>query len=44
MNSLFNSVFKIIFTKRKNLIFTMLLFKKENEIYRRQLIIHNKEL
>lgn len=42
--SLFNSTFKILFTKKKNIIFTMLLLKKENEIYRRHLNLQNKRL
>jgi len=44
MSSLLNSVFKVIFTKRKNIIFTMLLLKKENEIYRRHLNLQKKRL
>ena len=42
--SLLNSIFKILFTKKKNVIFTMLLLKKENEIYRRHLNLQNKKL
>lgn len=38
------SIFKIIFTNRKNLIFTILLLKKENEIYKRHLNLQNKRL
>ena len=44
IRSLLNSVFNIIFRNRKNLIFTMLLLKKENEIYKRQLNFKNKRL
>lgn len=42
--SLLNSIFKILFTKKKNVIFTMLLLKKENEIYRRHQNLQNKKL
>ena len=34
---LFQSVFKIIFSKRKDLILSMMILKKENQIYKRQL-------
>ena len=42
--SLFNSIFKILFTNRKDLILTLMTLKKENLIYKRQLNhkkIHN---
>ncbi len=42
--SLLNAICNTIFRKRKNLIFTMLLLKKENEIYKRQLNLQNKRL
>ena len=42
--SLLNSIFKILFTKKKNVIFTMMILKKENEIYRRHLNLQNKKL
>lgn len=42
--SLLNSIFSTIFQKRRNIIFTMLLLKKENEIYRRYLNLQNKKL
>ncbi len=42
--SLLNSIFITVFSKRKNIIFTMLLLKKENEIYRRHLSLQNKKL
>lgn len=41
--SLLNSIFEILFTKKKNIIFTMLLLKKENVIYRRHLNLQNKK-
>jgi len=34
----------MLFTKKKNVIFTILLLKKENEIYRRHLNFQNKKL
>jgi len=34
IKDLLQSIFKIFFTKRKNIIFTILLLKKENEIYK----------
>ena len=42
--SLLDSVFKTIFRKRENVIFTMQLLKKENEIYQRHLNLQNKKL
>ena len=42
--SLLSSIFRTIFRKRKNVIFTMILLKKENEIYRRHLNLQNKKL
>ncbi len=42
--SLLASIFNTIFRKRKNIIFTMLLLKKENEIYKRHLNLKNKKL
>ena len=42
--SLLNLTFKILFNKKKTIIFTMLLLKKENEIYRRHLNLQNKKL
>lgn len=42
--SLLASIFNTMFRKRKNVIFTLLLLKKENEIYRRHLNIQNKKL
>ncbi len=42
--SLLNSIFKTIFRKRKNVIFTLVLLKKENEIYRRHINLQNKKL
>ena len=42
--SLLNSIFKILFTKKKNVIFTMMLLKKENEAYRRNLNLQNRRL
>lgn len=44
LRSLLNSIFNTIFRKRKNLIFTMLLLKKENEISKRHLNLQNKRL
>ena len=44
LRSLLISIFNTIFRKRKNLIFTMLLLKKENEIYKRHLNLQNKRL
>jgi hypothetical protein len=34
---LLNSIFKILLTSRKDLIFTLVTLKKENQIYKRQL-------
>ena len=42
--SLLASIFNTIFRRRKNVIFTMLLLKKENEIYKRHLNLQNKKL
>ncbi len=42
--SLINSIFSTIFKKQKNVIFIMLLLKKENEIYRRHLNLQKKKL
>ncbi len=42
--SLLDSIFKTIFSTRKNVILTLLLLKKENEIYRRHLNLQNKKL
>jgi putative transposase len=42
--SLLDSIFKIFFKSRKNVILTMLLLKKENEIYRRHLNLQNRRL
>ncbi len=42
--SLLGSIIRTVFHKRKNLIFTMLLLRKENEIYRRHLNLQNKKL
>jgi putative transposase len=44
LRSLLNAIWNTIFRKRKNLIFTMLLLKKENEIYKRHLNLQNKRL
>jgi putative transposase len=41
---LLNSIFNTLFRKRKNVIFTMLLLKKENEIYKRHINLQNKKL
>ncbi len=37
ISALLHSIFKTIFSNRKDLIFTLMLLKKENEIYKRQL-------
>jgi len=42
--SLLSSIFRTVFYKRKNVIFTMLLLKKENEIYKCHLNLQNKKL
>ena len=42
--SLLQSIFSIIFKKQKNIIFTLLLLKKENEIYKRHLHLQNKRV
>ena len=44
LRSLLNAICNTIFRNRKNLIFTMLLLKKENEIYKRHLKLQNKRL
>jgi putative transposase len=44
LRSLLDSIFSTIFRKRKNIILTMLLLKKENEIYKRHLNLQNKKL
>ena len=41
---LLNSIFSTIFRKRRNIIFTMLLLKKENEIFKRHINLQNKKL
>ena len=42
--SLLHFIFSIIFKKRKDIIFTLLLLKKENEIYKRHLNLQNKRI
>ena len=42
--SLLQSIFSIVFKKRKDIIFTLLLLKKENEIYKRHLNLENKRI
>lgn len=42
--NLLQSIFTIFFSRRKDLIFTMLLLKKENEILKRHLKLKNKKL
>lgn len=42
--SLLQSIFSIVFKKRKDIIFTLLLLKKENEIYKRHLNLQNKRI
>jgi len=42
--SLLQSIFSTLFKNRKNLIFTLLLLKKENEIYKRHLNLQNKRI
>jgi len=37
LSALLNSIFKIIFSKQRDLIFTLMLLKKENQIYKRQI-------
>jgi putative transposase len=37
ISALLHSIFKIVFTNRKDLIFTLMILKKENQIYKRQL-------
>jgi len=37
LSALLNPIFKIIFSKQRDLIFTLMLLKKENEIYKRQI-------
>ncbi len=37
LSALLHSIFKIVFTNRKDLIFTLMTLKKENQIYKRQL-------
>ncbi len=37
LTAILHSIFKIIFSDRKDLIFTLMLLKKENEIYKRQI-------
>ena len=44
VKDLLQTIFKILFSKRKNLICTLLLLKKENEIYRRHLNLQKKRL
>jgi len=44
LRSLLNAICNTIFRNSKNLIFTMLLLKKENEIYKRHLKLQNKRL
>lgn len=36
LSALLHSIFKIIFTSRKDLIFTLMILKKENQIFKRQ--------
>lgn len=44
LRSILNALCNTIFRKRKNLIFTMLLLKKENEMYKRHLKLQDKRL
>ncbi len=37
LTDLLNSIFKLIFSSRKDIIFTMMILKKENQIYKRQI-------
>lgn len=37
LSALLQSIFKLIFSKRKDMILTMMILKKENQIFRRQL-------
>ncbi len=37
LSALLNPIFKIIFSKQRDLIFTLMLLKKENQIYKRQI-------
>ncbi len=37
LSSLLHSIFKIIFTSRKDILITLMVLKKENQIYKRQL-------
>jgi hypothetical protein len=41
---LLQAFFSMLFTKRKDIIFSMLLLKKENEILKRLLNLQNKKL
>jgi len=36
-SALLDSIFKLIFSSRRDLIFTMMLLKKENQIFERQI-------
>ena len=42
--SLLKSLFSVIFRKRKDFIFTLLLLKKENEIMKRHLNLNRKRI
>jgi hypothetical protein len=44
MVQLLRSIFSIFFKKWKDVIFTLLLLKKENAIYKRQLNLNKKKL
>jgi putative transposase len=44
IQNLLQSIFSVIFKKKKNVIFTLLLLKKENEIYKRHLNLQNKKI
>jgi putative transposase len=37
LTALLNSIFKIIFSKKRDLIFTLMVLKKENQIFKRQI-------
>lgn len=40
LSALLNSIFQIIFSKQRDLIFILMLLKKENQIYKRQINRH----
>ena len=44
VSALLKSIFKVLLSKKKDIIFTLILLRKENEIYKRQLNLRHKSI